>query len=201
HLSASTPKIHVAAVSANHDLVEGRSVGKHDLFIRFLRGAWRLKPGCTASPLEICLWSLRPTSFGFCALSMKMAFLTALTSVKRAGNLQALSVNVSCLEFGPANSHVVLGTWPEYVPVVPTTLIEHVVTLQAIPSQEGDPNLSCFCPEIRRSQQLFKGNAVSKIGSPTGLWTQSKRSTKPEPLDQGCHCLSSFGKQGLSNRH
>ncbi|KAL0160102.1 hypothetical protein M9458_043827, partial [Cirrhinus mrigala] len=34
HLSASTLKVHVAAISANHDLVGGRSVGKHDLVIR-----------------------------------------------------------------------------------------------------------------------------------------------------------------------
>ncbi|KAL0150578.1 hypothetical protein M9458_054171 [Cirrhinus mrigala] len=38
HLSASTLKVRVAAISANHDLVEGRSVGKHDLVIRILRG-------------------------------------------------------------------------------------------------------------------------------------------------------------------
>ncbi|KAL0151374.1 hypothetical protein M9458_053368, partial [Cirrhinus mrigala] len=44
HLSASTLKVHVAAISANHDLVGGRSVGKHDLVIRFLRGAQRLNP-------------------------------------------------------------------------------------------------------------------------------------------------------------
>ncbi|KAI2643848.1 ORF V: Enzymatic polyprotein [Labeo rohita] len=30
HLSASTLRVHVAAISANHDLVGGRSVGKHD---------------------------------------------------------------------------------------------------------------------------------------------------------------------------
>ncbi|KAL0150580.1 hypothetical protein M9458_054173 [Cirrhinus mrigala] len=83
-------------------------------------------------------------SVGFWALSMKMAFLIALTSVKRAGNLQVLSVNVLCMKFGPANSHIVLRTRLEYVPEVPTILIEQVVTVQAIPSQEGDPNLSCY---------------------------------------------------------
>ncbi|KAL0153391.1 hypothetical protein M9458_051310 [Cirrhinus mrigala] len=44
HLSASTLKVHVAAISANHDLMGGRLVGKHDLVIRFLRGARRLNP-------------------------------------------------------------------------------------------------------------------------------------------------------------
>ncbi|KAL0161624.1 hypothetical protein M9458_045349, partial [Cirrhinus mrigala] len=75
-------------------------------------------------------------------LSMKMAILTALTSVKRVGDLHALSVNDSCLEFGPADSHVVLRPWPGYVPKVLTTPFRD----QTIPSQEG--------------QQ--KGKAVSK---------------------------------------
>ncbi len=40
-LSPSTLKVYVAAISAHHDPVEGRSVGKHDLVVRFLRGARR----------------------------------------------------------------------------------------------------------------------------------------------------------------
>ncbi|KAI2644433.1 N(4)-bis(aminopropyl)spermidine synthase [Labeo rohita] len=88
HLSASTLKVQVAALSANHDLA-------------------------------------------------------ALTSVKRVGDLQALSVNNSCLDFGPANSHIVLRPRPRYVPKVPTTPFrDQVVTLQTILSQEGNPNLS-----------------------------------------------------------
>ncbi len=37
-LSPSTLKVYVAAISAHHDPIEGRSVGKHDLVVRFLRG-------------------------------------------------------------------------------------------------------------------------------------------------------------------
>ncbi|KAI2654497.1 ORF V: Enzymatic polyprotein [Labeo rohita] len=116
------------------------------------------------------------------ALSLKTALLTALTSVKRVGDLQALSVNNACLEFGPADSHVVLRPRPGYVPKVPTTPFrDQVVTLQAISSQEDDPNLTLLCPvralriylertqPFRRSEQLFvcyggqqKGKAVSK---------------------------------------
>ncbi|KAL0187587.1 hypothetical protein M9458_014686, partial [Cirrhinus mrigala] len=116
------------------------------------------------------------------ALSLKTALLTALTSVKRVGDLQALSVDSLCLEFGPASSHVVLRPRPGYVPKVPTTPFrDQVVTLQAISSQEDDPNLTLLSPvhalriyiertqHFRRSEQLFvcyggqqKGNAVSK---------------------------------------
>ncbi|KAI2661120.1 ORF V: Enzymatic polyprotein [Labeo rohita] len=116
------------------------------------------------------------------ALSLKTALLTALTSVKRVGDLQALSINNACLEFGPADSHVVLRPRPGYVPKVPTTPFrDQVVTLQAISSQEDDPNLTLLCPvralriylertqPFRCSEQLFvcyggqqKGKAVSK---------------------------------------
>lgn len=38
-LSPSSLKVYVAAIATHHDVVEGKSVGKHDLIIRFLRGA------------------------------------------------------------------------------------------------------------------------------------------------------------------
>ncbi|KAI2646378.1 ORF V: Enzymatic polyprotein [Labeo rohita] len=191
HLSASTLKVHVAAISANHDLVSGRLVGKHDLIIRFLRGARRLNPPRSnlipSWDLAVILQGLQQDLFEplqsveLDALSLKTALLTVLTLVKRVGDLQALSVNSSCLEFGPANSHVVLRPRPGYVPKVPTTPFrDQVVTLQAISSQEDDPNLTLLCPvhalciylertqPFRRSEQLFvcygeqqKGKAVS----------------------------------------
>ncbi|KAI2650818.1 Transposon Ty3-G Gag-Pol polyprotein [Labeo rohita] len=192
HLSASTLKVHVAAISANHDLVGGRSVGKHDLIVRFLRGARRLNPPrphlIPSWDLAVVLQGLQQDPFEplqsveLDALSFKTALLTALTSIKRVGDLQALSVNSSCLEFGPADSHVVLRPRPGYVPKVPTTPFrDQVVTLQAFSSQEDDPNLTLLCPvralriymertqPFRRSEQLFvcyggqqKGKAVSK---------------------------------------
>ncbi|KAL0195086.1 hypothetical protein M9458_008658, partial [Cirrhinus mrigala] len=182
HLSASTLKVHVAAISANHDLVGGRSVGKHHLIIRFLRGARRLNPPRShlipSWDLAVVLQGLQQDPFEplqsveLDALSFKTALLTALTSIKRVGDLQALSVNSSCLEFGPADSHVVLRPRPGYVPKVPTTPFR---------DQEDDPNLTLLCPvralriymertqPFRRSEQLFvcyggqqKEKAVSK---------------------------------------
>ncbi len=44
------------------------------------------------------------------SLSFKTALLLALASVKRVGDLQALSVNPACLEFRPNDSKVVLKT-------------------------------------------------------------------------------------------
>ncbi len=37
-LSPSTLKMYVAAIAAHHDAVDGRSLGKHDLIVRFLKG-------------------------------------------------------------------------------------------------------------------------------------------------------------------
>ncbi len=113
-------------------------------------------------------------------LSMKTLLLLALASIKRVGD--AFSVDDSCLQFGPADSQIILRPRPGYVPKVPTTPFrDQVVSLQALPPEEADPSLSLLCPvralrhyvdrtqSFRTSDQLFvchggrqKGNAVSK---------------------------------------
>ncbi|KAL0153335.1 hypothetical protein M9458_051373, partial [Cirrhinus mrigala] len=110
-------------------------------------------------------------------LSLKTSLLIALTSIKRVGDLHAFSVNESCLEFGPADSHVRLRRLK-----VPTTPFrDQVVNLQALPPEEADLALGLLCPvqafriyvgctqSFRRSEKLFvcfggqqKRNAVSK---------------------------------------
>ncbi len=113
---------------------------------------------------------------------MKTLLLTTLASIKRVGDLQAFSIDESCLEFGPANSTETLRPWPGYVPKVPTTPFRNqVVNLQALPLEEADPALALICPvhvlrqyvdrtqSFRTSEQLFvcyrgqqNGKAVSK---------------------------------------
>ncbi len=115
-------------------------------------------------------------------LSMKTLLLVALASIKRVGDLQAFSVDESCLEFGPGDGHVVLSPRLGYVPKVPTTSFrDQVVSLQALPLEEADPALAWLCPvralrlytdrtqSLRTSDQLFvcyggqqKRKAVSK---------------------------------------
>ncbi len=115
-------------------------------------------------------------------LLAKTALLTALTSIKRVGDLQAFSVSEESLVFGPAYSHIVLRPQPGYVPKVPITPIrDQVVNLQSLPSEEADPALTLLCPVralriyldctrcFGSSEQLFvchggqqKGKAVSK---------------------------------------
>ncbi len=188
-LSPSTLKVYVAAIAAHHDAVDGRSLGKHDLIVSFLKGARRMNP--TRPPLvpswdlSIVLAGLQRGPFELLDsvelkfLSLKTALLTAL---KWVGDLQAFSVSEECLVFGPVYSHVVLRPRPGYVPKVPTTPVhDQVVNLQALPSKEANPALALLCPvralriyvdrsrSIRSSEQLFvchggqqKGKAVSK---------------------------------------
>ncbi len=191
-LSPSTLKVYVAAIAAHHDAVDGRSLGKHDLIVRFLKGARRMNP---SRPPLVPSWDLSIVLSGLQRgpfepldsvelkfLSLKTALLTALTSIKRVGDLQAFSVSEECLVFGPVYSHVVLRPRPGYVPKVPTTpFCDQVVNLQALPSEEADPALALLCPvralriyvtrtrSVRSSEQLFvchggqqKGKAVSK---------------------------------------
>ncbi len=54
-LSPSTLKAYVAAISAHHGPLEGKSVGKHDLVVRFLRGASKLNP---PRPPSLPSWDL-----------------------------------------------------------------------------------------------------------------------------------------------
>ncbi|KAI2667120.1 DNA replication complex GINS protein PSF3 [Labeo rohita] len=155
HLSASTLRVHVAAISANHDLVGGRSVGKHDLIIRFLRGARRLNP---PRPHLIPSWDL--------AVVLQDGSFDCVHFHQRVGDLLALSVNSSCLEFGPADSHVVLSPRPGYVPKVPTAPFrDQVVTLQAISSQEDDPNLTYVMPSPCPAHLHGTNSALQTFGT------------------------------------
>ncbi len=223
-LSPSTLKVYVAAIAAHHDAVDGRSLGKHDLIVRFLKGARRMNP---SRPPLVPSWDLSIVLAGLQRgpfepldsvelkfLSLKTALLTALTSIKRLGDLQAYSVSEECLVFGPVYSHVVLRPRPGYVPKVPTTPFrDQVVNLQALPSEEADPALALLCPE-----QLFvchggqqKGKAVSKqrlvpldsggrrLGVPV-----ARRAMPPGgegSLHQECCLLPCVGARCLFGRH
>ncbi|KAL0174644.1 hypothetical protein M9458_030612, partial [Cirrhinus mrigala] len=125
-LSPSTRKVYFAAIAAYHNAVDGRSLGKHHLVTRFLRGTRGLNPPrphlFPSWDLSVVLLGLRRAPFEPLGsvelkfLSLKTVLLTALASIKRVGDLQAFSVNEACLEFGPADSHVILRPRPGYVP-------------------------------------------------------------------------------------
>ncbi len=120
--SQSTLRVFVAAIAAFHAPIAGQSVSRDNSVVRFLKGAKRLNP---PRPPTVPTWDL-PTvlralkgppfeplqSTNLRSLSLKTALLLPLASVKRVGDLQALSISPACLEFGPNDSKVVLKPLP-----------------------------------------------------------------------------------------
>ncbi len=110
-LAPSTLKVYVVAISAYHITLGGMSMGKDPLVSRFLRGTLRLRP---AARTRVLTWDLAIVLQGLSLapfepleevpakfLTLKALFLLAISSLKRIGDLQALSVAPSCLEFAP----------------------------------------------------------------------------------------------------
>ncbi len=190
-LSPSTLKVYVAAIAANHDPVEGKSVGKHDWVVRFLRGARRLNPPRPPSipswDLSLVLRALQQGPFEPLQtvepkfLSMKTLLLFALASIKRVGDLHAFSVDDSCLQFGPADSQIILKPRPGYVPKVPTTPFrDQVVSLQALPPEEADPALALLVPSEHWDTTLTGRKASGPQTSSLSV-TEAGRKGMPSP--------------------
>ncbi|KAL0159107.1 hypothetical protein M9458_047183, partial [Cirrhinus mrigala] len=116
-LTHSTLKVYVAAIAAYHAPLGGLSVGKDPLVTRFLRGALRLRPPVRP---RVPSWDLPPfepvEEISDRFLSIKTVLLFALSSLKRVGDLQALSVASSFLDFAPGLSKAFLYPRPGYIP-------------------------------------------------------------------------------------
>ncbi len=124
---------------------------------------------------------------------MKTLLLVALASIKRVGDLQAFSVDESCLEFGPGDGHVVLSPRLGYVPKVPTTPFrDQVVSLQALPLGRPSPG---FALSSSRLATIHKQNSKPQDLRPALCLlrrpAEGKGCLQAEdgPLDSGCHCL------------
>ncbi len=93
-------------------------------------------------------------------LSLKTTMLLSLASVKRVGDLKALSINPACLEFGPNDSKVVLKPRLGYMlKVLSTPFRAQVIALSAFP-----PFVSC--PPCARCQWSSFGQLSSQQSSP-----------------------------------
>ncbi len=168
----------MAAITANHSLEAGQTIGRNDLVIKFLRGTrWLNSLHPKTVPvwdLSIVLRALKSSPFeplqtaGLKVMTLKTALLLALVSVKRVGDLQALSVSASCLEFGPNDCKVVLQPRSGYVPkVLSAPFRAQVISLLALPETDGKQGPNLLCPvralrvyikrseSFRQSEQLF----------------------------------------------
>ncbi len=185
--SSSTIKVYVASIAAFHAPIAGRSVGRDSAVIQFLRSARRMNPPRPRTvprwDLPIVLRALKGPPFeplqssSLRVLSLKNALLLALMSVKRIGDLQALSVNPACLEFGPNDSKVILKPRLGYVPRVLSTLFRAQVLELSVLSPTGSQK-SLLGPvralklyiersaSYRKSKQLFVGFGNCAKGGP-----------------------------------
>ncbi|KAK0152737.1 hypothetical protein N1851_005729 [Merluccius polli] len=173
-LAASTIKVYVAAISAQHNRVDGVTVGSHTLVTRFLKGAQRLRPPLRNPvprwDLPLVLGALSRPPFeplqdlGLDVLSMKTAFLLAIASARRVSELHALSVHGECLIWHPGDTGVTLRPNPSFLSkTFSTAFVNQPLTLAAFspssqemgPGQDGAP----LCPvrALRRYLQLTAG--------------------------------------------
>lgn len=158
--AATTLRVYVAAIAAHRESDE-IPLGKLRLVSAFMRGVRRLKP--VRSPrvpswdLSVVLEGLKEAPFEPLEsapdriLTLKVSLLLALSSLKRVGDLQALSVSESCLDFAPGLVKVSLRPRPGYVPkVLSTAFRSQVVSLNAFHpppfSSEEDRKLNLLCP-------------------------------------------------------
>lgn len=211
--SPSTIKVYVAAISCYHTRIDGCTVGSHNLVSLFLRGARRLRP---PSVPRAPVWDLPLVLDALCSppfeplaqadlkwLSCKTAFLLAIVSAKRVGELHALSVSQSCLRWHPDGSGVTL--WPNtaFVPkVVSRGHSNRPLTLARFQPQSGAPGQTSelLCPVraleayvaatagMRRSDQLFLCYGGPKVGRPL-----SKQRLSHWIVDVICHAYRGGG--------
>ncbi len=177
----------------------GQSVGKDPLITCFLCGVMRLRPRVWS---RVPHWDLAVVLEALCKppfepieeiserlLTLKTVLLLAISSLKRVGDLQALSVAPSFLDFAPSLAKAFLYPRAGYVPKVPSSVPRPVV-LQAFcppPSREPDQKrLNCMCPVLaldvyfhrtalwRKTDQLLVCYGPPKKGLPASKQTLSR---------------------------
>ncbi len=87
-----------------------------------------------------------------------MVFLLAITSLKRVGDLQALAISPTCLEFAPGGVKAILHPKPGYVPKVPFNVAWPVVLQAFHPPPHvsaEEERLHLLCP-VRALNILFR---------------------------------------------
>ncbi len=142
-VAATTLKVYVAAIAARRELDEV-PLGRHHMVSAFMRGVQHLP----VRPIGVPSWDLLVAFEGLMGaqfeplksapdsiLTLKVILLMALTSLKRVGDLQALSINEMWMDLTPGLVKVTLRPWPGYVPkVLSTSFSSQVVTLHYFPT-------------------------------------------------------------------
>ena len=164
------------------------TVGANPLSIQFLKGAQRLRPrrlpSVPAWQLNVVLQALTKSPFQPLAdvdikwLSLKVAFLLAVTSAKRIGELHALSVHADCFYVKPDGAGIVLRPNPAFVPkILSAQNLNRVIALDPFHpppfGSEEDETLSVPSagpPMLRQLYTKFPGNRSACM-----IWCRSAR--------------------------
>ncbi len=170
-------------------------MGKDPLVSRFLHSYLRLSPAARTrvptSDLAIALQGLSLAPFEPLEevlaklLTLKALFLLAISSLKRIGDLQALSVAPSCLEFVPGMVKAFLHPRTDYVPKVPAN-VARLIMLQAFcppPFQNADQERhNLLCPVRALDAYVHRGALWCKneqlfvcFGTPNQMFPASKQ--------------------------
>ncbi len=221
--AATTLRVYIAAIAARRELDEV-PLGRHRMVSAFMRGVRRLRP---VRPTAVPSWDLSVVLEGLVTapfeplesaserITLKVALLLALTSVKRVGDLQAFSVSETYMDFAPGLVKVTLRPRPGYIPkVLSTSFRSQVVTLHSFHpppfASSEDERLHMLCPVRalklyvdrskvwRKSSQLFvcfgtgrRGLATSKqrishwVRDPISLAYEARN--LPSPLSLRAH--------------
>ncbi len=158
--AATTLRVYVAAIAAWRELDE-IPLGRHRMVSAFMRGVRRLRP---VRPTAVPSWDLSVVLEGLVTapfeplesaseriLTLKVTLLLALTSLKRVGDSQALSVSEMSMDFAPGLVKVTLRPRPGYIPkVLSTSFRSQVVTLLSFHpppfASSEDEKLHMLCP-------------------------------------------------------
>lgn len=194
-LAHSSLKVHIAAISRFRRAGSGPSLWSARIVKQFLKGLFRIYPPIRPPPpiwqLNLVLNQLIRPPFepihrsDLKFLSWKVALLLALTSARRVGELQALTIKEPYLQF--KTDTVILRTNPTFIPKVPSEfhLNEPVILRSFFPKPSTPAERSLHTLDVqrclkfylqrtsgfRRSTQLFiafstprKGLAITKQG-------------------------------------
>ncbi len=139
--AGTTLRVYIAAIATRRELDE-MPLGRHRMVSAFMRGIQQLRP---VRRIGVHSWDLSVVLEGLMAapyeplesaperiLTLKITLLLALTSLKRVGDLQALSVSEMFMDFAPGLVKVILRPRPGYVPnVLFASFRSQVVTLHS----------------------------------------------------------------------
>lgn len=164
-LAHASIKIHLAAISRYTRTTGRTSLWSHRLVKEFMKGLFRsfppVKAPAPAWELNVVLTKLMGPPFEplhsapLKFLSWKTAFLVAITSARRVGEIQALSCKAPYLTFHA--TRVVLRTHPSFMPKVPSDfhLNEPLVLPVFFPSPSSPAERTLHSLDVARALKFY----------------------------------------------